>query len=214
MKKTVLGILAAVCLLYTGLALAQNTLPADSVLISSQPDDGLTEERYWSDSEQTFYDLHFNNAKALVKLETERKSDRGSANVTLQESDVLALAQTLYPDASALSITLERDDGLYEYKVYLDAPGYQCTADFHPESGVLLESEVIYKTADADGLIGTERAKQIALEKAGGGTVRKIELERDDGRQVYEGEVVNGKTEYDFEIDANTGTILDWERDD
>jgi len=43
--------------------------------------------------------------------------------------------------------------------------------------------------------------------------VVSIKLERDDGRQVYEGEVHYGKYEYDFEIDAKTGKIREWEKE-
>lgn len=54
-----------------------------------------------------------------------------------------------------------------------------------------------------------ERAKEIALaEVPGGTTVVKCQLDWDDGRQVYELELRNGRTEYDFEIDAQTGDIV------
>ena len=38
----------------------------------------------------------------------------------------------------------------------------------------------------------------------------RIELDRDDGRYKYEGEIIYNNIEYDFEIDANSGTILEW----
>ena len=57
--------------------------------------------------------------------------------------------------------------------------------------------------------ISSERAKEIALaEVPGGTTVVKCQLDWDDGRQVYELELRNGRTEYDFEIDAQTGDIV------
>ena len=68
-------------------------------------------------------------------------------------------------------------------------------------------------SSSSSDLIGTSRAKEIALNKAGGGKVVSIKLDRDDGRQVYEGEVHDSKYEYDFEIDAKTGKILEWDKD-
>ena len=44
----------------------------------------------------------------------------------------------------------------------------------------------------------------------------RIEKERDDGRWEYQIEFRVGNTEYEYEIDATTGKILDYdiERDD
>lgn len=72
-------------------------------------------------------------------------------------------------------------------------------------------------TQTANTKVSREKAIQIVLERVPGATEQsvKIELERDDGRYKYEGEVYYNNVEYDFEIDANTGTILEWseERD-
>ena len=60
--------------------------------------------------------------------------------------------------------------------------------------------------------ISQDEAVQIALERVPGATAQdvRIELDRDDGRYKYEGEIIYNNTEYDFEIDANSGTILEW----
>ena len=41
----------------------------------------------------------------------------------------------------------------------------------------------------------------------------KLEKDYDDGRLVYEGEIFAGRTEYEFEICAETGRVLDFEID-
>jgi len=65
--------------------------------------------------------------------------------------------------------------------------------------------------------IGMDRAKSIALEHAGltAGQVRftHTRMGREDGAVVYEIEFRQGRTEYEYEIDAATGRILDFERD-
>lgn len=68
-------------------------------------------------------------------------------------------------------------------------------------------------TADESAYIGVERAKEIAVEKAGGGEVTSMEMDLEDGRMVYEGELWLDTTEYDFDIDAVSGEILKWEAD-
>jgi hypothetical protein len=66
----------------------------------------------------------------------------------------------------------------------------------------------------APGIISEAQAKQIALAQVPGATSIRIHLDYDDGRQTYEGEIIKGYTEYDFEIDAVTGVILEWDIDD
>ena len=61
--------------------------------------------------------------------------------------------------------------------------------------------------------ISQEKAAQLAQDRAPNATLIKIQFEFDDGRAVYEGELREGRTEYEFEIDATTGSILQWEQD-
>ena len=64
--------------------------------------------------------------------------------------------------------------------------------------------------------ISPEKAAEIALEKVPGATkddVYKLVLDVDDGRTVYEGEIYYEQQEYEFEIDATSGEILEFEMD-
>ncbi|SCI72083.1 Peptidase propeptide and YPEB domain [uncultured Roseburia sp.] len=61
--------------------------------------------------------------------------------------------------------------------------------------------------------IGMEGAKNIALKHAGiSGEVqyKKAKLEREDGRYVYEIEFYYNQMEYEYEILASDGRVLDW----
>ena len=70
---------------------------------------------------------------------------------------------------------------------------------------------------ETTGLISEEAAWQIALEHAGltkdQVTRSRVELDRDDGRMEYEVEFHHGTVEYDYEIDAASGSILSFDRD-
>lgn len=70
---------------------------------------------------------------------------------------------------------------------------------------------------DTEAFIGEEKAKEIALQKAGltesEVIFEKAELDRDDGRYVYELEFRYGNIEYEAEINAKTGKILKFEKD-
>lgn len=61
--------------------------------------------------------------------------------------------------------------------------------------------------------ISQEKAAQLAQDRAPNATLIKIQFEFDDGRAVYEGELREGRTEYEFEIDATTGNFIQWEQD-
>ena len=57
-------------------------------------------------------------------------------------------------------------------------------------------------------------AKKIVLEKVPGAAesdIREWKVDHEDNKKVYEGKIMFGKTEYEFEIDAENGKILKWE---
>lgn len=70
-------------------------------------------------------------------------------------------------------------------------------------------------TAAANVQISLEEATRIALERVPGATEQNISihLDFDDGWYVYEGDIIYNRMEYEFDIDANTGTILKWEQE-
>ena len=71
--------------------------------------------------------------------------------------------------------------------------------------------------APSGNYIGSEKAKQIALENAGLAegdvTFARIHLDYDDGYPEYEVEFYQGNMEYDYDIDAINGTILSYDYD-
>ena len=73
------------------------------------------------------------------------------------------------------------------------------------------------KTVDKSEFISENEAKEIALEKADlkeSETSRiKVKLDFDNGLWEYEVEIKAGRTEYDADINAETGEIIKWEVD-
>ena len=43
--------------------------------------------------------------------------------------------------------------------------------------------------------------------------MRKLHLDREDGRMVYEGKIYYNGLEYEFDIDAVSGKIVKWDID-
>ncbi len=118
-----------------------------------------------------------------------------------------------------------------EFYTYTDALYYEYDYTIDAMDGEIYESSVeeIYRirnevaqptaTPSADptaspDMISEQRAKEIALAQVPGATaanIREFKLDRDDGKVEYEGEIVYGGYEYEFEIDAYSGAIRDWD---
>ena len=83
------------------------------------------------------------------------------------------------------------------------------------QQGMVVEDGVLMDPSEAN-LIGEEKAKQIALDKVEGASAENLvqfDLDYDDGRWVYEGEIHQGEWEYEFEIDGESGNVIGWEKD-
>ena len=67
-------------------------------------------------------------------------------------------------------------------------------------------------TQNVNVQISEADAKAAALERVPGATEQDLsmELDRDDGKYIYEGDIIYQQKEYEFEIDANTGNFLKW----
>ena len=72
--------------------------------------------------------------------------------------------------------------------------------------------DVIPYTDNPNVKLTKEEAMKIALERVPGASEKDIhiELDSDDGQFRYEGDIIYEQKEYDFEIDANSGNILEW----
>ena len=72
-------------------------------------------------------------------------------------------------------------------------------------------------SAASGNYIGESAALSAALTHAGVSesqiSRQKVELDRDDGRMIYEVEFHVDRMEYDYEIDATTGSVLKAESD-
>ena len=129
-----------------------------------------------------------------------------------------------------LRANLDWDDGRMKYEVEFYSGNTEYDYDIDAVTGAILSSDRELEnfqiwnngtsrpsgntsgntgSASSGNYITAERAQQIALaECPSGSTVVKCQFDWDDGRAEYEVEIRNGWTEYDFEIDAVTGTIL------
>ncbi len=118
-----------------------------------------------------------------------------------------------------LEIELEHDDGVKKYEIEFSANGIEYEYEINAVTGTIIKFEAD-KNEDPDitvSIISKEEAKTKALEhsKADPSKVRfeKIELETDEGRVSYEVEFTVNGIEYEYDIDAYSGEIMDFKTD-
>lgn len=111
------------------------------------------------------------------------------------------------------------DDDMPEYEIELRSSTQEIDVEINAITGEIIEWEVeTYESTSQDStstMITRERAIAIAREKIGSTPVlEEIELDDDDNQMIYELEFEENGKEYEFEIDAYTGQILEFEIDD
>ncbi|MBR5578650.1 MAG: PepSY domain-containing protein [Lachnospiraceae bacterium] len=77
----------------------------------------------------------------------------------------------------------------------------------------LQKNDSVQESGKTASSITLDAAKQIALGKVPGATDEHIRIKEDydDGHLVYEGKIIYQQTEYEFEINAASGNITEWD---
>ena len=141
------------------------------------------------------------------------QKDISAKNIALGYSNLLA------KDVTFIRAELNYEDGrwIYDVEFYTDSKEYDFEID--AKNGKVLDHDydVDGWTRPEEDFIGKESAKNIALGYsnllAKDVTFIRTELNYEDGRWVYDVEFYTDKKEYDFEIDATNGKVLDHDYD-
>ena len=133
----------------------------------------------------------------------------------LKEEDISYFKMKLDTDHGVTEYEVEFVSGNTEYDYDIDAvTGAIRSFDFETNNGHSAASPASGGNAALPaGSISEADAKKIALEKVPGATESnlRIKTDYDDGIMKYEVKIVYNEMKYEFEIDAATGTILEWE---
>ena len=144
--------------------------------------------------------------------------------VEAAKAAALARAGVSEADATWIKCQREYDDGRLEYEIEFIAGGTEYEITVLAADGTVTKYETEkskYNTGSSGGAqsgdIGADAAKAAALRHAGLAesqvTRLKCERDRDDGRLVYEIEFKSNGWEYEYKIDAASGSVLEHERD-
>ena len=126
-----------------------------------------------------------------------------------EKNNALAAFKVSMPDAVVDYTVRDRDDGRYEWDIFFTQGNQLGVCEVLESSNEIRKVKLYEKTEGA--LLASEAMARLA-EKKGAITVTDLDLDRDDGRLVYEGEAELDGRFYDFEMTVS-GQIIEWERD-
>ncbi len=151
-----------------------------------------------------------------------------ATKITAEQAKDIALkhAGLSRKDVSRLTAKKDYDDGVQVYDVEFLSAKYEFEYEIGMNGKIRSVDKEARKTAPKptvpttqpttkpqSNFIGADKAKQTALQNAGlkasDVTFKKVKLEKDDGIYVYDIEFVTAKKEFEYEINAKTGKIVD-----
>lgn len=167
------------------------------------------------------------NSVSLTKKAAATSTSTSSTDIGAEKAKEIALQHAGISASNAVFVKAERerDDGRLTYDVDFYAGNKEYDYEILAADGTILSYDADIEgyripsstSSSSSGYISVERAKEIALQHAGlsssGVNFVKAEFDHDDGRAEYEIEFHHNFREYEYTIDAASGTILEAERD-
>ena len=144
-------------------------------------------------------------------------SATGAVDEAKAQEIALAHAGVKAADATITKSRLDYEDGRQVYEIEWYANGAKYDYEIAVATGEIIDSSYEAKTVVGTGnsaTVSEATAKQTALSRVSGATEKDIyewKLDYDDGRPEYEGKIIYGGTEYEFTIDATTGSVTEWD---
>ena len=165
------------------------------------------------------------DASASVQAAPNTNASAGKVDEAKAKEIALTHAGVKAADATVTKFKLDYDDGcqVYEIEFYVSGSSGYTEYDYEIEAAT---GKIVSYDHDAEsyappaqstnsGVKVTEAtAKKTALSRVSGATEKDIyewKLDYDDGRTEYEGKIIYGGMEYEFTINAATGTVTEWD---
>jgi len=159
------------------------------------------------------------SAQAQTSAAAPAQNATGTGTVDEAAAQKIALehAGVKAADATITKSKLDYEDGRQVYDIEWYAGGAKYDYEIAADTGEIISSAYEEKTMGADSknvTVSEADAKKTALDRVSGATDKDLyewKLDYDDGRPEYEGKIIYGGTEYEFTIDAATGSVIEWD---
>ena len=159
------------------------------------------------------------SAQAQTSAAAPAQNATGTGTVDEASAQKIALehAGVKAADATITKSKLDYEDGHQVYDIEWYAGGAKYDYEIAADTGEIISFAYEEKTMGADSrsvTVSEADAKKTALDRVSGATDKDIyewKLDYDDGCPEYEGKIIYGGTEYEFTIDAATGSVMEWD---
>ncbi|MCR6105257.1 PepSY domain-containing protein [Salipaludibacillus agaradhaerens] len=143
---------------------------------------------------------------------TKGKETNEEARISADEAVAIAQAEL---DGKLGDIELDTEDGRLVYEIELEYEGddYDFKVDAYTGEIIKIDDDLLNTSISDDVSISVQEAKNIIKELIPDGKIDDIELEKKEGRYVYEIDVDYRDEDGDIYIDAETGEVLKIEDD-
>jgi len=156
--------------------------------------------------------------------QTNQEDTQETKEITMEDAKAIALnhAGKNAADVRFDDLEFDIDDGVPHFEIEFDVGLNEYDYDIHAETGQIIEYDHEVKKSPnkentANKEISKDEAIEIALNHAGLSRSEvhfdDVELEDEDGLKEWEIEFDHSNWEYEYDIDAKTGNILDFEKD-
>lgn len=199
-----LGTICLIAMIFTGCGRNANSGTTDVKQESTQSTENTNMEE--------------TSPKGTDSTASENTTDPNSISEEKAREIALADAEVAEADVTGIRVEKDRDNGRDVYDVEFYAGDKEYDYEIDRTTGEIIsrhydiENDFSHDQNQPSDLISKEEAIRIALDKVEGATEEniRIELDEEDGHWKYDGEIHHNDKEYDFEIDAKTGEILEW----
>ena len=170
-----------------------------------------------SSQEQSAQASGTETADSAAPATAQNATGTGTVDEAAAQKIALEHAGVKETDATITKSKLDYEDGRQVYDIEWYAGGAKYDYEIATDTGEIISSAYEEKTMGADSknvTVSEADAKKTALDRVSGATDKDLyewKLDYDDGRPEYEGKIIYGGTEYEFTIDASTGSVMEWD---
>lgn len=162
-------------------------------------------------------------SEAAAAADGTSASAAASGPVTEEQAKSIALSQAGLTEDQVAAMRTEthtrRGQSVFEVE-FRGSDGSEYSCDISASDGSVISYDYDARgnapTVNTEaGMLSEEQIRAAVLERVPGASADSIrlELDEDDSRLIYEGELFYDNTEYEFQIDAYSGAVLEWESD-